>query len=391
MRDHQRQPPRPDPPTVPDGASSGAAFPDATNDDITGAARPLPWMDLRPRDPTGGGDLLPDAHNAPPLWCYPLAMRTHLILAIALVAASPVDPDWRMCRPRREPLRADCASPLDTPDGPSKAANARAARHATADPSPAPPPPASRPPHPPRSPSCRPRWPRRAHSPVNPRRGGPGPQRHRRPPRHAATPGARPRPPPLRHQDHPGSGGAGHRARDDPRGSRPLPTPLQGRDESPRTIRRPAVSSASTELYRRTRHSPGAPAAPSRPQPVSRRLRRTPERHLHPRLHGGPTPVLSARQRTLGRAAGAPRDSDPSRPRREDDRDHRDHRDGSPPRASPPDHVSLFTPPERIELIPIGRICSPYKERHGTPRQPTVTQGVRGGGVREASSSSPTW
>lgn len=55
--------------------------------------------------------------------------------------------------------------------------------------------------------------------------------------------------------------------------------------------------------------------------------------------------------------------------------------EGKPPQ----DHVSLFTPPERIELIPIGRVCSPYKERHGTPRQPTVTQGVRGGGALEGS------
>lgn len=49
----------------------------------------------------------------------------------------------------------------------------------------------------------------------------------------------------------------------------------------------------------------------------------------------------------------------------------------------PQDHVALFEPPERVELVPIGRVRSPYKERHGTPRQPTVTRGVRGGGAHE--------
>ena len=58
-----------------------------------------------------------------------------------------------------------------------------------------------------------------------------------------------------------------------------------------------------------------------------------------------------------------------------------EHKD---PKA-PQDHVSLFEPPTRVELVPIGRICSPYKERHGTPRQPTVTRGVRGGGALQGS------
>jgi len=52
--------------------------------------------------------------------------------------------------------------------------------------------------------------------------------------------------------------------------------------------------------------------------------------------------------------------------------------------AKPPqDHVSLVEIPDRIELIPIGQVRSPYKERHGTPRQATVTQGARGDAALE--------
>lgn len=48
------------------------------------------------------------------------------------------------------------------------------------------------------------------------------------------------------------------------------------------------------------------------------------------------------------------------------------------PAKPPQDHVSQVPVPDRVELRPIGRIRSPYKERHGTPRQPTVTRGVKG-------------
>ncbi len=50
---------------------------------------------------------------------------------------------------------------------------------------------------------------------------------------------------------------------------------------------------------------------------------------------------------------------------------------------TPQDHVSLVDVPDRIELAPIGTIHSPYKERHGTPRQATVTQGARGDAALE--------
>ncbi len=49
----------------------------------------------------------------------------------------------------------------------------------------------------------------------------------------------------------------------------------------------------------------------------------------------------------------------------------------------PQDHVSLVEVPPRIELVPIGTVRSPYKERHGTPRQATVTKGARGDGALE--------
>lgn len=37
---------------------------------------------------------------------------------------------------------------------------------------------------------------------------------------------------------------------------------------------------------------------------------------------------------------------------------------------TPRDHTGARPFPSRIELAPIGRIHSPYTERHGTPRQP---------------------
>ena len=36
-----------------------------------------------------------------------------------------------------------------------------------------------------------------------------------------------------------------------------------------------------------------------------------------------------------------------------------------------------------IEVTPIGWISSPYKERFGTPRQPTVDEQVSGGKLQE--------
>jgi tRNA-Thr(GGU) m(6)t(6)A37 methyltransferase TsaA len=44
------------------------------------------------------------------------------------------------------------------------------------------------------------------------------------------------------------------------------------------------------------------------------------------------------------------------------------------------DHTSRAGFPAAIPLVPIGVVRSPYTERHGTPRQPTVTAGVRGEG-----------
>ena len=72
-------------------------------------------------------------------------MRTHLILAIALVAACAGRSRLEDVPPAAgDPSERTVHSPLDTPDGPSKAANARAATpRERADPSPAPPPPAA--------------------------------------------------------------------------------------------------------------------------------------------------------------------------------------------------------------------------------------------------------
>jgi len=46
----------------------------------------------------------------------------------------------------------------------------------------------------------------------------------------------------------------------------------------------------------------------------------------------------------------------------------------SPPGSAPPprDHRNVVSRPDAVLLQPIGRIHSPYKERHGTPRQPVV-------------------
>ncbi|MCB9663328.1 MAG: tRNA (N6-threonylcarbamoyladenosine(37)-N6)-methyltransferase TrmO [Alphaproteobacteria bacterium] len=53
---------------------------------------------------------------------------------------------------------------------------------------------------------------------------------------------------------------------------------------------------------------------------------------------------------------------------------------------SPPDkpYTDAFPPPERVELVPIGVVRSPYKERYGTPRQATVTTGVLGETAQQA-------
>ena len=48
------------------------------------------------------------------------------------------------------------------------------------------------------------------------------------------------------------------------------------------------------------------------------------------------------------------------------------------------DYTSQFAKDSRpIELTPIGWISSPYKERFGTPRQPTVAEQVSGGKLQE--------
>lgn len=42
----------------------------------------------------------------------------------------------------------------------------------------------------------------------------------------------------------------------------------------------------------------------------------------------------------------------------------------------PKDYIEAVPFPSSVSLTPIGVVRSPYRERHGTPRQPTVTQGV---------------
>ena len=50
----------------------------------------------------------------------------------------------------------------------------------------------------------------------------------------------------------------------------------------------------------------------------------------------------------------------------------------------PLDYASQFAKDSRpIEMTPIGWISSPYKERFGTPRQPTVAEQVSGGKLQE--------
>lgn len=43
------------------------------------------------------------------------------------------------------------------------------------------------------------------------------------------------------------------------------------------------------------------------------------------------------------------------------------------------DYVDVIPFPERVELVPIGRVVSPYRERHGTPRQAVVVEGTKSG------------
>ena len=50
----------------------------------------------------------------------------------------------------------------------------------------------------------------------------------------------------------------------------------------------------------------------------------------------------------------------------------------------PLDYTSQFAKDSGpIEVTPIGWISSPYKERFGTPRQPTVNEQVSGGKLQE--------
>ena len=56
-------------------------------------------------------------------------------------------------------------------------------------------------------------------------------------------------------------------------------------------------------------------------------------------------------------------------------------------RRPPLDYTSKFRANALapISISPIGYVSSPYKERFGTPRQPTVTENVAGGAAQEAS------
>lgn len=53
--------------------------------------------------------------------------------------------------------------------------------------------------------------------------------------------------------------------------------------------------------------------------------------------------------------------------------------------VGPKDYVESIPFPETVSLRPIGVVHSPYRERHGTPRQATVTRGVAGDGALEGS------
>ncbi len=50
----------------------------------------------------------------------------------------------------------------------------------------------------------------------------------------------------------------------------------------------------------------------------------------------------------------------------------------------PKDYIDAVPFPDRVELQPIGIVRSPYRERHGVPRQATVTEGIIGDGPAEA-------
>ncbi len=56
----------------------------------------------------------------------------------------------------------------------------------------------------------------------------------------------------------------------------------------------------------------------------------------------------------------------------------------SRPKKPPQDYIDAVEFPERVVLAPIGRVHSPYKERHGTPRQAVVTRGAYGDGAADA-------
>lgn len=51
--------------------------------------------------------------------------------------------------------------------------------------------------------------------------------------------------------------------------------------------------------------------------------------------------------------------------------------------VGPKDYVGSIPFPETVSLQPIGIVRSPYKERHGTPRQATVVLGVTGDGPQD--------
>jgi tRNA-Thr(GGU) m(6)t(6)A37 methyltransferase TsaA len=48
----------------------------------------------------------------------------------------------------------------------------------------------------------------------------------------------------------------------------------------------------------------------------------------------------------------------------------------------PKDYIDAVPFPDGITLQPVGIVRSPYRERHGTPRQAVVTAGVPGGAAR---------
>ena len=52
----------------------------------------------------------------------------------------------------------------------------------------------------------------------------------------------------------------------------------------------------------------------------------------------------------------------------------------SPKKPVPPprDHTGVVATPRAVEMVPIGLIRSPYKERHGTPRQAVLPADVEG-------------